>query len=235
MSESSVLAGTPGSISGFVPFHNAAASAVTITEVTVDEADSATSLTFAVDQTVVGPDQRVRIELRMRLPPQTPPGEYNVELTVAGIKSAAVIHVVEDHTIGLAPDVLVIDNLADETQPRILVVANEGNVDVQLAHFSALPVFADSEARTTLARMATTGLLDTNTEIEPLPTQLGTIEVRPPSPNPPIAAGATTALALQIQVPKGLPQDTRLLAGLPIGLRTVLIAILPHREPKEKS
>lgn len=227
MTESAILAGPPGSISGFVPFHNTSSSPQTITDVTVDDEGSSVSLVISVPETVVEPGQRVRLELRMEFPPQTPAAAYPLEITVADTTVPAVAHVAEEHNLGLSPEFIVVPNTPGATIVRSIVIANEGNVDVSVAGVDDLAVYAEDEARSTLARLATTTLLDGSTDIEPLPDRQSTLQVAPAGGTQAISPGATRAVELEITLPEDLPQGGRWLAGWPIALRTAVIAVIP--------
>jgi len=232
MNESTILAGPPNSLSGVVPYRNITANAVTIAEVTIDDDDSSITLVVPVAETTVAPGQRHDVAVKLQLPPQTPPGAYPLEITIADEKFPAFAQVAPAHEPGLSPAAIVVENLPGTTVTTSLVIANAGNVDVCVAEFGTVAVFPEDVARTTLVRLATSRQLD-DVEIDPLPDATETIDVVPTGGRQVVTPGATRVVELAITLPEGLSQAVRWLAAVPISTRSLLITVVPAGSPSD--
>lgn len=234
MNDVAHLAGPPRSISGFVPYRNTTSSPVTISDVTIDDDDSDTSLVLPVPETTVEPGRLARIELRLPFPPHAKPGDYPLEITVGESQVAAVAHVAEAHDVGLSPDLLAVPNVPDAVFAKTLVIANEGNVDVDVVEAVELPLYREDVARTTLGRIAASRILDPAIEVQQLPEPQAVLQVVAAGGPRAIPAGATEPVVFHVSVPADLPQSQRWLAGLPIALRTVVLVVMPGSAPPRK-
>lgn len=220
-----VLAGTPGSVSGFVPFRNATGAEVTVHEAVVDEAESTRSLVVPVGDVVVGPGEQVRIGVELQLPSQTPPGTYRLGITIADAHVDATAHVSEARDLRLSPDVLVIENHPGLTARRTVVMANEGNVGAHVPGTMTLPLYREDMALTALR--AATGARWPTERLDPAPDPVGSIDVTVDGGARVVAPGETEPLDLLVTVPDDLPRDARVLAALPISIRTLLLVFVP--------
>lgn len=229
--QTAVLAGAPSAVSGVLPFHNATDTELTITEVSIDETDSTTTLIVPVDRTVVAPGGNARIGVTLTLPPQTAPGEYPLDVTIAEMQVPTTAHVTEARVLGLVPDLLVVENYAGVTARRTMVVANEGNVAVRVPDEVSLPVYREEMALETLRTLAS-GKLGTR-RIAPLPEPVATIDVATDRGARTVAPGEVEAIELLLALPEQLPQHSRFLAAFPISIRTLLIVVVPAGPPPE--
>ena len=232
MNELTILAGPPNSLSGVVAYRNTTATSVTIAEVTIDDDDSSVSLVVPVAETTVAAGQRHDIVVGLQLPPQTPPGAYPLEITIADEKFSAVAHVAAAHEPGLSPAAIVVGNVPGATVTTSLVIANAGNVDVCIAEFGSVALFREDVARTTLVRLATSRLLD-DVDVDPLPDAAETIDVMPSGGRQVVTPGATRVVELAITLPEGLSQAVRWLAAVPISTRSLLITVVPAGSPAD--
>jgi len=221
----SVLAGPPAAVSGLLHFRNDTAGDVDITEVTVTDPDGVQA-TLAVDPISVGAGRNARIAVRLALDPHTAPGAYPIEVGIAGRTTAATIHIVAAHEVGVTPEILVVDNVPGASVVQAIVVANNGNVPVYLAEFGAVPLYREDTALTTLLGIVNRSPAATPA-LEPLPDAVASIDVTTDSGRVEIAPSETNVIDLTIGVPDDLAQSARYLAALPIALRTLLIAVVP--------
>jgi hypothetical protein len=222
-----ILAGTPGAVSGFLPFHNRTDGPVPITEVTVGDIDTDATMIVPVEHTVVAPGRRVRIPLELTLPPQTTPDAYPLIVTVADTTVEATAYVAESHVLALSPATLIVENRPDTKSSRTLVVANEGNVAMRVPDLDRLPLYREDTALVTLRALADPTLVTPDTRLPPLPEPVGELRVTTRGVGQPIAPGDARAIELVVGVPQGLPQPHRFLAALPLSVATVLVTVVP--------
>ena len=229
---SAILAGPPGSVSGFVPFHNLTDDPVIVDQVLIRDPD-ARETTLSIEPMAVGPGQRVRVAVTLFLRPQTPPGAYALEATIAGTTAAVVAHVTEARDFTLSPASLVVD-VAGLSVTKTVVVANEGNVPIFVPDYGDVPLYREEGALITLRAMAGGSALDVQAEIDSLPDPDAVLGVATKGGRVEIAPGETCAVELSITVPPDLSPASRYLAALPVSLRTLLVAVVPGGvEPKQ--
>ena len=125
-----VISGPPRKLTGSVLLHNKSDSRVVVRDAGLNDAEGLLPggpVRFRLRKAVLRPDQGRDFPLKLTLDATTPPGEYQVELEVAGRTLPAVLHVSEIYDLKLEPDTIVIANRADEKQRRRIVVTNTGN------------------------------------------------------------------------------------------------------------
>ena len=136
----SVLAGTPRRVRGHVEVENRGAEDVLLRTLRVAGAavgERAGAGTMAVMSRLRAGDA-LRVPVRLRLDPLTPPGRHEVELEVGGATTSAVVEVAANARARISPLALALRGAPGTVVTAGIVIANLGNVPVPLDRLGAV-------------------------------------------------------------------------------------------------
>ena len=246
--ESLVLVGPPNELTGRVALHNTGKQNVIVRNAGV-KAISGKLNSLPASRTlptvVLRPDQGRSIPLKIALNANTPPGDYEVELNVAGESRAAVLHVLEDFSVSIQPRKLVVANIAGQAQQKRVVIVNKGNVAFTVGEFGPVDLRDDLlwDRALRLAVEPLTNKRNANTEelivaalrvaheeafiVDNMQVKnsTGAIEVTP---------GETATIDLEISLKEALPPNRRYRGLMPIMTQDLEILVVSSGNTIEK-
>jgi hypothetical protein len=94
-----------------------------------------------------------RMPLRARVAPHTPPGTYEVEVTIGGTTLAAQVEVVEEIELSFSPTSVVVDGVSGAAGSASVMVTNRGNVPLPISRLGPTPLDLDGARSTLLDRL----------------------------------------------------------------------------------
>jgi hypothetical protein len=246
-----VLTGTPDAVRGVLSLRNRGDRRAVVRELALDDPGGKLGVAVRGTQrlrtTVVRPRQARAVPIALALDPTTPAGEYRLSLRVGGQEREAIVHVVEFVAVEVSPNPLVIENRADETIRKRVLVRNRGNVRVTIGEIGAVVLddellacrslrataealgdTADDEG-VTVARMLTQLVRDFKTTLE----QASRLRVRNASGTVEIQPGEMAPLDLEIEVPDSLEPRTRFFGRIAIYDVDLQLVVVPYRSARE--
>jgi hypothetical protein len=138
------MAGTPRRVSGHVVVENAGAGDVAVRAVEVSGAALGRGTapgTCTVPVLATLPAGRsMRVPVRLRLDPCTPPGRHEVEVAVGGARTTAVVEVAEHPRARISPAAVSLRGRPGTTAVARVVIANLGNVPIPLDRLGAVTI-----------------------------------------------------------------------------------------------
>jgi len=132
-----LLTGRPTELTGRVDLHNPAGTNLVIREADLRDPNRVLPgklFRQVLAPIVLRPTQRQSVTLTIALDPTTPPGEYRVELDLAGRSHPVVLQVAEVFALKIQPSSFVVANLLNQVQEKRLIVTNQGNVPEHRRH-----------------------------------------------------------------------------------------------------
>jgi hypothetical protein len=242
-----VLTGPPLDLTGNVVLHNPGNINVVVRDAGVKDTKGvliSRPLRRALPKFVLRPDQGRSVKLKIALDANTPPGEYEVELDVAGRSLSAVLHVTEVFDIKVEPRRIVVANLAGQTQQKRLIVANKGNVAFTVGDLGTIDLKDDMIWDRAL-RLAVEPLADkADLDLEELAVAMlrvaledsyraGSLLVSNLSGKVKVAPGQTAAIDLELTVQEELPPNSRYRGRLPLLAEDLEIIVVSSSDPME--
>lgn len=237
-----VLVGPPGRLRGEIHVRNPGTRKLVVRDPTVRTraaslvalTGKANEATWHLRRVVLRPGQARRVPLALELDPRTPPGEYDVELDLVGVRQPFRLIVTEHADVSLEPDEIVIENRPGETIERTVVVTNLGNLPISVPKIGSIGL--DDELGHCRALRAT--LKDDGDQIASLDELIKSLSkhykalydplvLRIQNDSVTIAPGAMQSIALSLELPDELIPTARYLAVAPIATRSLHFTIVP--------
>jgi hypothetical protein len=239
-----VLSGPPSKLTGQVELLNTGAARVVVRDAGVK--DPGGVLTGGVSRPafstlVLHPNQGRTVPLKIALAPSTPPGEYHVELDVAGQSRPLVLNVMETFDVTVQPDTLVVANLPGQAQHKRLSVTNEGNVAFTIGALGPVDL-EDDLAQDRIRRLVVEPWAETtDLDIEALVVAIlratreevppGSLEVSNLTGDIRVMPGQTVSLDLAITLQTELPPNRRYRGVMPLLTTDLEIFVVASSEP----
>jgi hypothetical protein len=190
---------------------------------------------------VIRPGHTGPVSLSIDLDAQTPPGEYQAKVDIAGTAQPVVIHVLEKVALRIQPAQLVIENLPDQKVTKQIVVRNLGNVPLTIGEIGAVYLDDDLQVCRTL-RAAAASVDD---ELRPLEEYLarilleakhvaessGILRIHNLEGRVVVQPGETRPMNLEIRVPGGLDRRGRYRGVAAIYTTNLSFVIVPTTGP----
>ncbi len=129
-----VFTGTPGRMRGRLPLHNAGEGRAVLRHVRMSGGDLDSPSVGRVATTVLRPHDTARVSARVAISPFTPPGEYRTEVEIGGSVRPAVLRVVEQIHIRVAPAIVFVSNKPFSKITMPVVIDNRSPVPVPGGH-----------------------------------------------------------------------------------------------------
>jgi hypothetical protein len=176
--------------------------------------------------------------------PTTRPGEYQVELELAGQTRPVVLHVTEVFSLTLRPGSIVVANQPGHTQRKRIVVTNTGNVTLAISDIGEVDLKDDLAWERAIRIAVETGANRPEEEIEKLVVAVlqevrqrdepvGSLVVRIPGGPVEVKPGETAAIDLDITLAEGLPHGSRYRGRAPLLTQDLDIVVVPSAAPVE--
>jgi hypothetical protein len=234
-----VLVGSPQRLIGRVDLHNPGESTVVLRHARLSGLAGADH-DHALPTVVLRGSQARAVPLNMTVDPAIPPGEYHCELQVGGRTRPAIVHIVEDVDLTLAPQVMIVENVPDEKQHKQLIVRNDGNVVLTVGEIGRLELEDDliwcHLGRTALGPLAEREEVDINDFITAIVKagaeegrRTGSLVVHNASGTVEVEPGTSAAIDLEITVPDGLHRNSRYRGITPLYTEDLVFVVVPSR------
>ena len=139
----SLLAGTPRRVSGHVEVENGGEDDLVLRALEVSGAPlgpGAAGGRVVPLLSTVPAGGTTRVPVRLRLDPCTPPGRHEVDVTVGGARTTAVVEVAEHPRARISPAELTTRGTPGTSVTARVVIANLGNVPVPLDRLGAVTI-----------------------------------------------------------------------------------------------
>ncbi len=188
--------------------------------------------------TVLAAGEARQVPVTLALDPHTPPGQYHVELEVAGQRRRAAVTVVEEINFDAQPTEFVVENRPKATQDKLLVVSNRGNVPVNIRDIGAVPL--DDELLTCRSLRGAlrewtsrqennveSYLVEVGRQANRALEDAGILRVHIADSPLAVAPGEQRTLSLSIEVPSTLDQHTRYTGVAPFYLTDLTFVVVP--------
>lgn len=186
------------------------------------------------------PASEGRFDLAFNLDPHTPPGRYECEMEVAGVRRRVEVHVTEVANVRFEPRTLVVQAPPGSTVSKQLVVHNLGNVPLVVEPHLALALDDDlidcrvlREGLTRFAERDEGGLDQLLRDLAVAGRRVlddaGVARVKVISGSGEVAPGEVRALDLEVAVPSTLRNGSRYGGRITIGHRVAGVLIVPQR------
>ena len=218
-----VLTGPPARLAGRLELHNPGSDRLVLRHAGLKDPSGklfARQMFGALPTLVLRPEQGRSVPLSVAVDPTTPPGEYQVELDVAGQTRPVVLHVTEAFTLTLRPSTLVVANRPGQAQRKRVVVTNTGNVAFTVGDIGEVDL-KDDLAWERAIRIAVEPWPDRDKvdiekivvavleEVRRRDERLGSLMMRLSGGPVEVRPGETAAIDLDITAPEGLPGSGR--------------------------
>lgn len=129
-----VFTGPPGRLTGRLPVRNGGDASAVLRHATFRGGDLQAEASSRVRTTVLRPSNAANLRTRLRIPPETPPGEYECEVEIGGSVRRALLRVVETIDVVAQPSTLFIENRPGTRVAKQILVTNRGNVPITVGH-----------------------------------------------------------------------------------------------------
>ena len=233
-----VLTGDPGVLRARVPMRNPTGARVRLRD-TVVRGDAAQVLSArdapAMLETVLFPQESRLVTISVATDPHAPPGEYVGELEIGGQVRPFVINITETIDLSVSPKPVVIQNVPGDTQTKVLVLENRGNVPLTIAEIG--PVALEDHLFECHALRRTAKAVDENdknlqkilAEIliqgKKIIEDIGFLRVR--NPEIVLQPGEVVSLSLEVRVPDKVDPRGRYTAIVPLYTADVEFLLVP--------
>jgi hypothetical protein len=236
-----VLTGPPARLAGRLALRNPTTTNLVLRDAGLRDPTGmlfARQLRRALPTLVLRPEQGRTFPLSVAVDPTTPPGEYQVELDLAGQSRPAVLQVTEVFSFTSRPDTFVVENRPGLAQRKRIVVTNTGNVTFTIGDIGEVDL-KDDLAWERAIRIAVEPWSDrAEVEIEKIVVAVleevrrrderaGSLVVSSPGGSREVRPGETAAIDLDITVGEGLPGSGRFRGRAPLltqDLEVVVVA-----------
>jgi hypothetical protein len=193
-----VLTGPPGLVRATVSVENAVDQRVAVRGLTLHRAGR--DVVTGAGTALIPPGATADVPVSFRLEPDTPPGDYDAEVDVAGQRRRAVLHVEPDFEVHVSPR-------------RVLAVVGRHAVTLTVTNAGNVPV--------PVAKLARTHTDDGRPDPGPdITLTFGSAHT--------LAPGTTTVLKGTLAVPAALDPARRHTARMPVGTADLDVTILPR-------
>ena len=223
-----VLTGPPAMLSGRLELRNPGSDNLVLRGAGLnDPSGKLFALRRPLPTLVLRPDQRRTVPLAVAVDPATPPGEYWVELDLAGETRPAVLQVTEVFSLSLRPSSIVVTNRPGLVQRKRIVVSNTGNVAFTIGDIGEVDL-KDDLAWERAIRIAVEPWSDRDEvdiekivvavleEVRRRDKRAGNLVVSLPGGPVEVNPGETAALDLEIIVAEGLARRSRYRGRAPL-------------------
>lgn len=238
-----VLTGSPRALTARIPVRNTGDRRAVVRRATLRDPQGRLGerqFSARIPARVVRPDEAKALPVRVSIDPTTPPGEYELELEVAGSVRPALIRVAESVGVRLRPSTLVVENLPGTTHEKSVFLTNQGNVPVTVGEPGAIvldderlwcrvlrtwgsAIDARGAEALTLGEVAGEFLRSGDAVLDAIPP----LRVRSISGPTTVNPGVTETIAFGIEVPPGLDQHTRYVGVYPIYTSDLTLMVVP--------
>lgn len=240
-----VLTGPPTRLAGRLALRNPGTTRLVVRDAGFSDPSGilfAGPMQRALPPLVLRPDQGRSIPLSFALDPTTPPGEYRVELNLAGESRPAVLHVTEVFSLTLRPGSFVVTNEPNLIQQKRIVVTNTGNVAFTIGDIGEVEL-KDDLAWERAIRIAVEPWSDqAGVDIEKLVVAVldevrrreeltGTLMVSIMGDPVEVRPGETATVDLEITLPEGLPRSSRYRGKAPLLTQNLEFVVVSSGEP----
>jgi hypothetical protein len=240
-----VLAGSPTALTGHVELRNQGNANLVIRDAGLkDPSGVLTGELFRhpLPPLVLRPNQTRTIPFKVAIDPTTPPGEYHVELDLAGRSRSAVLYVTEMFDLTVRPRSVVVLNLPGHVQQRRLIVTNEGNVALNIGDIGEIDLYDDLIFDRVIRVAANLPVDRAKADIEELVVavlrvvrehapRVGVLQVRNLGGKVDVAPGQTAVIDLGITLQEELPHNSRFRGHAPLLTQDLEIIVVPSSEP----
>jgi hypothetical protein len=180
------------------------------------------------------------VPLKIAVDPATPPGEYTVDLELAGGTRQAVLHVAEDFDLSVQPTEIVVENRPGEVQSKQLIVTNDGNVPFIVGEIGDV-VLEDELIFCRAGRIAVEPWADRlDARLEDLVVDIikaardesgraTNMVVHNAAGEVQVAPGQTVTVPLEVTVPEGLHRNSRYQGVTPLFTADLVFNVVPSR------
>jgi hypothetical protein len=203
---------------------------------------------------VLRPEQGRSVPLSIALDTNTPPGEYQIELNLAGQSRPVLLHVTEAFSLTLRPGSIVVSNQPGQAQRKRIFVTNTGNVAFNIGDIGEVDL-KDDLARERAIRIAVEPWSDrADVDIEKIivavlqevhrrEEPVGRLVVHIAGQVGEVKPGESIAIDIDITVPEGLPRSSRYRGRAALLTQDLEIIVVPsggpvesqpHDQPKEE-
>jgi hypothetical protein len=240
-----VLAGPPRALTGRVDLHNPGDVNLVLRNAGLRDPGGVLigqPLRHALPLLVLRPHQERNVSLKVAVDPATPPGEYSVELELAGRTRPVVLHVAEVFDLSIRPASLVVANAPGQAQRKQLIVTNEGNVPITVGEIGEVDLKDDMvwDRAVRIAIEPWAGKADV--EIEEFVVavlrvareeayQVGSLVVRNLNGRVDVSPGETKVIDLEITLREELPLNSRYRGRAPLLTQDLEIVVVSSNEP----
>jgi hypothetical protein len=189
---------------------------------------------LALRRIVVRAGQSRPVPIALALDPTTPPGTYHAQLEIEGEQRNVVLHVIEDVSLEVMPQELVLPSRAGEKVEKQVVFSNTGNVPVNVKTIGT--VVLDSElAHCRALRGALSDVGDTLKGLDDFVVALGkrykaiyeTLALKVQHDKLTLAPGETQAVTLTITIPDKLDPRSRYTGYAAISTSNLTFTVVP--------
>ena len=189
---------------------------------------------LALRRIVVRAGQSRPVPIALSLDPTTPPGTYHAQLEIEGEQRSVVLHVIEDVSLELAPQEIVLPSRPGEKIEKQVVFSNTGNVPVSVKTIGTVVLDAElAHCRALRGALADVG--DTLKSLDDFVVALGkrykaiyeTLALKVQHDKLTVAPGETQAVALTITTPDKLDPRSRYTGYAAISTSNLTFTLVP--------
>lgn len=236
-----VLTGPPARLAGRLELRNPGSTRLVLRDAGIRDPSGvlfAGQQQRAISPLVLRPEQGRSVRLALTLDTTTPPGEYQVELDLAGQSRPAVLHITEVFSLTLRPSTIVVSNQPGQAQRKRVVVTNTGNVAFTIGDFGEVELKDDlawerairiaiepwsSRPEVDIEKIVVAVLQEVRRRDEPA----GSLVVSNAGSIGEVKPGETVVVDLDITVPEGLSRSSRYRGRAPLLTQDLEIVVVP--------
>lgn len=182
---------------------------------------------------IMRPGQSRPIPVALALDPRTPPGTYDAELEIHGQLRTVVMHVLEEVSLAIAPQGLVLPNHPGKVR-KTVVFTNHGNVPIPVRSLGTV-VLDEELVHCRALRGALSDVGETMESLDHFAAALGrryhklyeTLVLKVQNSAVTLEPGQTQAVDLTITLPKGLEARSRYSGYAAISTNNLTFTVVP--------
>lgn len=184
---------------------------------------------------VMRPGQSRPVPVALTLDPRTPPGTYHAELEIQGQQRTVVMHVLEEVSLTIAPQEIVLPNRPGEKVTKSVVFTNEGNMPVSVRSLGTV-VLDEELVHCRALRGALSDVGETMEKLDDFVAALGrryrklyeTLVLKVQNTAVTVEPGQTQAVELTITLPEKLESRSRYSGYAAISTNSLTFTIVPE-------